>query len=440
MDDTSARGAPRPRSRLTPASLASVVVGGLLFCSWFWISLTLFVAGLTSLPALGTGLLLLIPWTLLMQLAVRVERRRAVAIHGIPVILPPRRRSRRAGAAGWLQNRWFELGTGAFWRGVLHHHLAILVAGAFFTAFLLLLWLGWAGWETALAHGPVELGTLELSRWTLGGIGTVSLLLAVVMLALGALADRGLARGLVSGSEDDLRVQVAELAERRQGAVDAAAQERLRIERDLHDGVQPRLVNLAMTLGIAKNTVRTDPERAEQLVGEAHAEAKSVMTDLRQLARGIHPAVLTDRGLDAALSALAARSLVPVELRVELRNDTGPELDRELEAVAYFVVAEALTNVAKHAEASTADVSVTRNDDVLRVRVEDDGRGGAKVRRDGLSTGLTGLTDRVRATGGLLEVASPPGGGTVLVAVIPLTGRTDPVATISHPTTQEALR
>ena len=146
MDDTSARGAPRPRSRLTPASLASVVVGGLLFCSWFWISLTLFVAGLTSLPALGTGLLLLIPWTLLMQLAVRVERRRAVAIHGIPVILPPRRRSRRAGAAGWLQNRWFELGTGAFWRGVLHHHLAILVAGAFFTAFLLLLWLGWAGW------------------------------------------------------------------------------------------------------------------------------------------------------------------------------------------------------------------------------------------------------------------------------------------------------
>ena len=131
------------------------------------------------------------------------------------------------------------------------------------------------------------------------------------MLALGALADRGLARGLVSGSEDDLRVQVAELAERRQGAVDAAAQERLRIERDLHDGVQPRLVNLAMTLGIAKNTVRTDPERAEQLVGEAHAEAKSVMTDLRQLARGIHPAVLTDRGLDAALSALVARSLVP---------------------------------------------------------------------------------------------------------------------------------
>ena len=125
---------------------------------------------------------------------------------------------------------------------------------------------------------------------------------------------------------------------------------------------------------------------------------------------------------------------------MELRNDTGPELDRELEAVAYFVVAEALTNVAKHAEASTADVSVTRNDDVLRVRVEDDGRGGAKVRRDGLSTGLTGLTDRVRATGGLLEVASPPGGGTVLVAVIPLTGRTDPVATISHPTTQEALR
>ncbi|WP_345078218.1 sensor histidine kinase [Brachybacterium paraconglomeratum] len=440
MDVSSARGAMRARSRLTPSSLASVVVGGLLFYSWFWLSLTLLIGGLASLPALGTGLLLLIPWLLVMQLAVRVERRRAVAIHGIPVILPPRRRSRRTGAAGWLSNRWFELGSWAFWRGALHHHLAILVTGAFFTAFAVFLWIGWTGWEVALTLGSVELGGLELSRWSLGGIGTAGVVLAIVMLGLGALADRGLAQGLISGSEEDLREQVAELAERRQGAVDAATQERLRIERDLHDGVQPRLVNLAMTLGIAKNTVRTDPERAERLVGEAHSEAKAVMTDLRQLARGIHPAVLTDRGLDAALSALAARSLVPVELQVELGTEHMPALDRELEAVAYFVVAEALTNIAKHAEATAATVDVRRKDAMLRVRIQDDGRGGAQVRRDGLSTGLAGLTDRVRATGGLLEVASPPGGGTVLIAVIPLADRTAPVPELSHPTTQEDLR
>jgi signal transduction histidine kinase len=440
MDDTIAGRENRPRPRLTPASIASVAVGGVLFCSWFWISLVVVVSGLGALPALGSGLLLLLPWLLLMQGAVRLERHRAVAIHGLRVILPPRRRSRRTGAAGWLQNRWFELGSGAFWRGVLHHHLALLVAGVFFLAFVALLWCGWTAAELALVHGPVQLGSRELSRWALGMVSSASVLLAAVMLALGALADRGLARGLISGSEEDLREQVAELAERRQGAVDAASQERLRIERDLHDGVQPRLVNLAMTLGIARSAIRTDPARAERLVGEAHAEAKSVMTDLRQLARGIHPAVLTDRGLDAALSALAARSRIPVELDVELSAPDGPALDREREAVAYFVVAEALTNIAKHAEATQAVVSVTRDVEMLRVRIRDDGVGGAQVRRDGISTGLAGLTDRVRATGGVLELASPPEGGTVLSAAIPLRSTSHAPRTVARPTTQEALR
>lgn len=425
METTSPRRTAPAGPRLAPAALASVVVGGLLLCTWFWISLALFGIGLSSLPALGSGLLLLVPWLLAMQLAVRVERRRAVAIHGLSVILPARRRSRRHGVAGWLQNRWFELGTGAFWRGVLHHHLAILVSGLFFLAFAALLWVSWTSTGLALSHGPVELGSLTVSRGGLAAIAAVSLVLSAAMLVLGALADRGLSRGLISGSEDELREQVAELVERRQGAVDAAAQERLRIERDLHDGVQPRLVNLAMTLGLARSTIRTDPERAERLVAEAHAEAKSAMTDLRQLARGIHPAVLTDRGLDAALSALAARSRIPVDLEVALGSSQDrdlPPLDREHEAVAYFVVAEALTNVARHAGASRAAVTVTRDPEALRVRVEDDGRGGARVHRDGPSTGLAGLTDRVRATGGVLTVASPPDVGTVLEATLPLRG------------------
>ena len=419
MHETSEQTASPARSRISPAALASVVVGGVLSVSWGVVSILMLVTGLSALPALGSGLLLLIPWLLLMQGAVRIEQRRAVAVHGIGVNLPARRRSHRTGAAGWLQDRWFELGAGAFWRGVLHHHLAMLTAGAFLLVALALLWLGWSGWELALLRGPVGIGGLELSRWSLAGIGTVALVLCAVVLALGALADRGLARGLISGSEDELREQVAELAERRQGAVDAAAQERLRIERDLHDGVQPRLVNLAMTLGLARTAIRSDPDRAEALVGEAHAEAKAVMTDLRQLARGIHPAVLADRGLDAALSALAARSRIPVVLDVSLLGPGHAGLDREREGVAYFVVAEALTNIAKHAEAEQVSVSVRQDPHALRVRIEDDGRGGARVRRDGLSTGLAGLTDRVRATGGVLGISSPVGGGTVLEAVLP---------------------
>ncbi|ASK66783.1 sensor histidine kinase [Brachybacterium avium] len=440
MNDSIAEDGNHPRARLTPASIASVAVGGLLLCTWFWISLALLVTGISLLPALGSGLLLLLPWLLLMQLIVRIERRRAVAIHGLRVILPAQRSSRRQGVAGWLQNRWFELGTGAFWRGLLHHHLAILVTGLFFLAFVVLLWCGWKGAEIALVHGPVELGSRELSQVALAVISSVCVLLAAVMLGLGALADRGLARGLISGSEGDLREQVAELAERRQGAVDAAAQERLRIERDLHDGVQPRLVNLAMTLGIARSAIRADPDRAERLVGEAHAEAKGVMTDLRQLARGIHPAVLTDRGLDAALSALAARSRIPVTLDVDLSTTGGPALDREREAVAYFVVAEALTNIAKHAAASRAEVTVDQDQGTLHVRIRDDGRGGARVHRDGHSTGLAGLTDRVRATGGVLELSSPPGGGTQLHARIPLTSEATTTRAMTRPTTEETLR
>ena len=440
MNDSLTGSGDRPRPRLSPASIASVAIGGLLLCTWFWISLALLITGISALPALGSGLVLLLPWLLLMQLIVRVERRRAVAIHGLRVILPTQRRSRRPGAAGWLQNRWFELGTGAFWRGVLHHHLAILVTGIFFLAFLVLLWCGWKGAEIALVHGPVELGSWELSRAALAVLASVCVLLAAAMLALGSLADRGLARILISGSEDDLREQVAELAERRQGAVDAATQERLRIERDLHDGVQPRLVNLAMTLGVARSAIRADPDRAERMVGEAHAEAKAVMTDLRQLARGIHPAVLTDRGLDAALSALAARSQIPVALDVDLSTAAGPALDREREAVAYFVVAEALTNIAKHAAATRAEVTVTRSPELLQVRIRDDGRGGARVHRDGRSTGLAGLTDRVRATGGALELSSPPGGGTDLQAEIPLTSGPTTTWALARPTTEETVR
>lgn len=437
MDDTTP-SVTAPDQRLRIPSLATVIVEGLLALAWGWISISLLLTGVGSLFALGSGLLLLVPWVVLMQFAIRYEQHRAAGVHGIDVVVPARRRSTRTGVAGWLHGMWLDVSSWPFWRGVLHHHLAMLVAAASFVLFLTLLWLCWVSAEIAIIHGAVTVGASTIPAWALALISVAALALAVLTLVLGALADRGLARAMISGSAEDLREQVLELTHRRQGAVDAAAQERARIERDLHDGVQPRLVAMAMTLGMAKGMIATDPDRATALVGEAHAEAKGIMTDLRQLARGIHPAVLEDRGLDAALSALAARSPVPVDLSIDLPTPLG----REREAVAYFVVAEALTNIAKHAGATRARVDLTEVDGTVHVRIEDDGRGGAQVHRDGVSTGLAGLTDRVRATGGRLEVTSPSipavpssdagtdgagtdaaGTGTVLLALIPLDAR-----------------
>jgi signal transduction histidine kinase len=167
-----------------------------------------------------------------------------------------------------------------------------------------------------------------------------------------------------------------------------------------------------MDLGRAKDKLDTDPERAKELVDEAHEEAKRAITEVRDLARGIHPAVLTDRGLDAALSALAARSSVPVDVRV----DVAVRPPASVEAAAYFVVSEALANVAKHAGATRASVTVRRTGDRLTVQVQDDGVGGASMER---GSGLAGLRDRVGALDGALHVLSPDGGPTVLMAEIP---------------------
>lgn len=416
MDDIPAQNPPHGRPHRL-AELAAVIVGGVLAWVWLPLSLSLFLGAVGAIPAAGIGVLMLIPWLLLMRGANAIERSRAASVHGLAVVVPPRRRSGRPGLGGWLQDLWFDACSGQFWRGVLHHHLALLCAGMFTLAALVLAGLSWNALDIALRHGPLDIGVLTLPVWALIVVSAVIALLALGALVLGALADRALARAMLTGHVEELREQVVELTEQRQGAVDAAAQERLRIERDLHDGVQPRLVALAMTLGMARSAIESDPERARRLVDEAHGEAKAVMGDLRQLARGIHPAVLTDRGLDAALSALAARSAVPVDLTVDLPPQ---RLGREREGVAYFVVAEALTNIAKHAEARGASVDVRIADGALRVLVEDDGRGGARVHRDGVSTGLAGLSDRVRATGGRLEVASPEGVGTRITASIPL--------------------
>ncbi|MER6102637.1 sensor domain-containing protein [Streptomyces sp. NPDC001832] len=224
-------------------------------------------------------------------------------------------------------------------------------------------------------------------------------------------ADRAMARGLLSPS-DELERRIAELESDRGVVVDTAAADLRRIERDLHDGAQARLVALAMDLGLAKEKLTNDPEAAARMVDEAHGEVKVALQELRDLARGIHPAVLTDRGLDAALSAIASRCTVPVTVGVDL-----PARPAEaIEGIAYFTVSELLQNVSKHSAARSASVEVWRSANRLLIRVTDDGRGGARM--DG-GTGMAGLAERLGAVDGLFVLDSPVGGPTTVTAELP---------------------
>jgi len=210
-----------------------------------------------------------------------------------------------------------------------------------------------------------------------------------------------------------LRERVHDLRDSRQRILDAADAERRRIERDLHDGAQQRMVAVAMTLGLAESRMESDPASAAKLVAQAREEAQMAVKELRELARGIHPALLSERGLGPALEALASRCPVPVEIS---GVPEGP-LCRPVESAAYYITAEALTNVAKYAHARTARVELAVEDDTLRVQIRDDGIGGADPT---IGTGLRGLHDRVEALDGRLEVESPPGAGTTVSVELPL--------------------
>ncbi len=210
----------------------------------------------------------------------------------------------------------------------------------------------------------------------------------------------------------ELRARIEELRASRARIVEAADNERRRLERDLHDGAQQRLVALALNLRVAQSKLDTDPGEAAKLIEETAAELGEATDELRELARGLHPAVLSDRGLGPALEALAGRAPVPVALG----GGVGERLPEAVETAAYFVVAEALTNVARYADASRAEVSVERANGRVEVEVRDDGVGGADP---GAGSGLRGLADRVAALDGRLDVESPAGEGTVVRAVIP---------------------
>lgn len=245
------------------------------------------------------------------------------------------------------------------------------------------------------------------------GVAIVLALLAPRLTRAAATGHVGLGVALLGpGEQVRLQAELEDQRLRRRLTVEAAENERQRIERDLHDGAQQRLVSLAMNLGMARKKFTSDPDAAEQLLAEAHGEAKQALGELRTLARGIHPAVLTDRGLDAALSALAGRAGVPVEVDVS----TSRRLPASVESVAYFVVAEALTNVTRHAAATEATVSVVEDDGCVVIEIVDDGVGGADPAR---GTGLAGLASRVDSVDGHLVVDSPDGGPTTIRAELP---------------------
>ncbi|MER8031788.1 sensor domain-containing protein [Streptomyces bauhiniae] len=245
------------------------------------------------------------------------------------------------------------------------------------------------------ATALVGLAFTLVTPWLLRGLTTV---------------DGLLVRGLLGPSR--LTARVEELESDRGVVVDTAAADLRRIERDLHDGAQARLVNLAMGLGLAKEKLHHDPETAARMVEEAHGEVKTALKELRDLARGIHPAVLTDRGLDAALSAIAARCTVPVTLTVDLPTRPAPAI----EGITYYTASELLQNISKHSHAHTATLDLWHTPHHLMLQIRDDGIGGADA---GRGTGLAGLAERLGAVDGVLVVDSPPGGPTVVTAELP---------------------
>jgi PAS domain S-box-containing protein len=206
----------------------------------------------------------------------------------------------------------------------------------------------------------------------------------------------------------------ADLIASRARLVKAGDEQRRKLERNLHDGAQQRFVSVALRLRMARTRLRTDPEAAADLLGEVSRELDTGLEELREIARGLHPAVLGDHGLLRAVEALTAR--VPIPVGIDIPDERLPE---DVEATAYYIVAEALTNVVKHAGASHAEVSIRREGQILRCEVGDDGRGGADASG---GTGILGLRDRAEAAGGTMTVTSPPGRGTVVAAVLPLGG------------------
>jgi signal transduction histidine kinase len=402
------------------------------------VAFTLVITGF----ALGAGLLITViglPVLVGTVYAARgfahIERARMAEVLRRPRVTPI---YRSAGPdAGFWRRMFIPLGDAQSWLDALHAVVRLPVSVISFS-FVVTWWsLALAGltvplWDWSIPRGPdnhelpelLGLGDDTRTRlvfyFLVGVFGAVTLPFVVRAVAL---LEAGLARAMLTGVAE-LRAQVIDLSEgkaaaqgRTAAAVAAESTALRRLERDIHDGPQQRLVRLAVDLGRAQQQLDTDPEAARATMAEALSQTREALGELRTLSRGIAPPILVDRGLVAAVAALAARCTVPVDLDVP----DLPRLDPAAEQAAYFVVAEALTNVAKHSQATACRVALGTwapepGRTMLGVSVADDGVGGAHVAK---GHGLAGLADRVHAAGGELFVSSPPGGPTEIRADLP---------------------
>jgi signal transduction histidine kinase len=366
------------------------------------------------------GLLLLAALVRGARLVGTVERARGRALLGVEIAAPPAFGQREPGVMGWARA---ALTDRAGWRALLYALVAAPI-GLAQGVVTVVLWaealaaLTWPLWSLVQPDGSARPGgLLGWSGWlpnrlVLPAVGLAGVL--IVPWAVRGLAnlDRWRMTTLLGPSRMD--EQVRRLEHRRGQAVEQAADQLRRIERDLHDGVQARLVALAMELGLARDEIEHDaaPRRAAARVAAAHEDAKQALVELRDLARGIYPAVLTDLGLDGAVPMLTARCPVPTIADLDVTQRPAAAV----EATAYLCVAELLTNVAKHSRASSASVRIRRHDHRLRVEVGDDGVGGATIRPGG---GLAGLAARAESVDGRLLISSPDGGPTLITVELP---------------------
>lgn len=413
----------RIRRHLGVVPTASMITGAAIGTVWFWIPLTILVLGVSSIPSVVGFLVAGVVFVYLMRGVERVERLRSEAVFGLGIPVPPRKLSPYSGFQRWAHQMWLDVSTLRFWKAAAHHYLRLgydMLATGVALALLAFAFLGPAA-ATAVSRSDAEADLWFISpplAWLLAVVAVIAAVAIVIVApALDAAIDQWL---LPPSATAALQHEVSALSDARRGAVSSAQTERHRIERDLHDSVQPRLVSLAMTIGLAQTKLDTDLSQAKKLIGEAHDEAKSALAELRNVVRGIAPTILADRGLDAALSSVVQRtenSGVPTTLNIFLPR----RLPDEVESVAYFVVAEALTNVAKHARASQAVVTVRFDEatEALQVSVFDDGVGGASTTASEEATGLRGLDERVRSARGTFEVSSPATGSTIVTAVLP---------------------
>ncbi|WP_213453815.1 sensor histidine kinase [Rhizomonospora bruguierae] len=385
--------------------------------------------------SLGTGLLVTVVGIPVLAGALRLarffadlERLRIPAILRRPRVRPAYREPRPG--AGRFARVLIPIADGQSWLDATFGFLRLIVS-LFSFAFVLTWWVGaiagllyplfdWAIPHTednTQLHEILGMSDTPQSRIGLNLAIGAFFALTLPLVARGmALLEASFARGLLTGVAE-VRDRITVLEERRAAAVSAEANALRRLERDIHDGPQQRLVRLAMDLGRVQEQMHTDLDAARQTIDDALSQTRETLNELRALSRGIAPPVLTDRGLPSALAALAGRSAVPVELSVDPALG-APEgrLDAAVENAAYFVVAETLANVNKHSRAGECWLTVTREPKALRIVVIDDGVGGAHLAK---GHGLAGLADRVHATGGQLDLTSPAGGPTEIRVELP---------------------